>query len=121
VALESKDRRTKIRIKGTVGDRLPKDSLFSSLQEASDFFRNASLAYSDSRTPGMFEGVELRSPHWRVSALDVTEVESNLFAGLHSEAGAAEFECALLMRGAEHEWHGCEPLYAGEMEIQEAA
>lgn len=121
VALESNDRTTRVRVKGTVSDRLPKNSLFGSVDEASDFFRAGSLGYSDARTPGVFEGVKLHSPHWRVSPLDVSEVESNLFGGRNFPSGAAAFECALLMRGAEHEWHGCEPLYAGQLEIAEAA
>jgi hypothetical protein len=29
-------------------------------------------------------------------------------------AGSVELDCALLMRGIDHEWHGREPLYGND-------
>jgi hypothetical protein len=115
IALESDDGLTRLTVKGTARERLPESSLFSSVEEASEFFRAGSLGYSDTRTPGLFDGLELRSFHWKVAPLDVSHVECNLFSDTNNfPPGSAEFECALLMRGIEHEWHGRESLRAPE-------
>ena len=116
VALESDDGETKLRVKGAVSDRLPEGSLFSSVAEASEFFRAGSVGYSATRRAGVYDGLELRSFKWEVSPLDVREVECNLFADAKTfPAGSAAFECALLMRSIEHEWHGRETLRGGEV------
>ena len=111
IALESDDGLTRLTVKGTARERLPDCSLFSSIEEASEFFRAGSLGYSDTRTRGLYDGLELRSFNWKVTPLDVSHVECNLFSDEKNfPPGAAEFECALLMRAIEHEWHGRESL-----------
>jgi hypothetical protein len=116
VALESDDGETKLRVKGVVSERLPEGSLFSSVEEASEFFRAGAVGYSATRTAGVYDGLELRSFKWEVAPLEVSEVECNLFADAKKfPAGSAEFECALLMRSIEHEWHGRETLRGGEV------
>jgi len=113
IGLESDDGQTRLTVKGTAAQRLPDTSIFSSVEEASDFFRAGSLGYSDTRTQGVFDGLELRSFNWRVMPLNVSYVECNLFSDVRNfPPGAAEFECALLMRSIEHEWHGRESLHA---------
>ena len=116
IALESDDGQTRLLVKGTVTERLPRSSIFSSVGEASRFFRAGALGYSDTRTPGVYDGVELRSFDWRVSPLGMERVECNLFSDASNfPPGSAEFECALLMRSTEHEWHGRESLHAEEL------
>jgi len=116
VGLESDDGETKLVVKGVVTDRLPNRSLFGSVDEASEFFRAGSLGYSDTRTAGLYDGLELRSFDWKVAPLDVRHVECNLFENAKNfPKGSAEFECALLMRSIEHEWHGRESLQAPEL------
>ncbi len=114
VALDSDDGRTHLVVEGVVASELPASSVFRSLAEASEFFRRGSLGYSATATPGLFDGLELRSFDWRVRPLAVTAAESSFFGdrGMFP-AGSAELDCALLMRGVEHEWHGREPLLAG--------
>ena len=116
VALQSDDGHTKLRVKGVVSDRLPEGSLFSSVEEASEFFRAGAVGYSATRTAGVYDGLELRSFHWEVAPLHLSAVECNLFEDPKNfPAGSAEFECALLMRSIEHEWHGRETLRGGEV------
>ena len=116
VKLESDDGETKLVVEGTVTDRLPERSVFASVEEASEFFRGGSLGYSDTRKAGIYDGLELRSFDWKVAPLDVRQVECNLFEDPKNfPPGAAEFECALLMRSIEHEWHGRESLRAQEL------
>jgi hypothetical protein len=107
IRLDSDDRRTHLVVEGSAAPELPRTSVFASLQEASDFFARGALGYSVTARPGEFDGLELRSFGWQVSPLAVTRVESSFFEDrtLFPE-GSAVFDCALLMRGIRHEWHG---------------
>jgi hypothetical protein len=107
VRLDSDDRRTHLLVEGRVADALPPGSVFGSLAEASEFFRRGSLGYSVTRRPGEFDGLELRSFAWEVRPLAVERVESSFFGDrVLFPPGSAELDCALLMRGIDHEWHG---------------
>jgi hypothetical protein len=109
VALRSDDGLTSMAVRGRVEDALPASSVFRSLEEASAFFRVGSLGYSATPDPSRFQGLELRCLKWEVEPLAVEEVRSSFF---DDEAlfppGSITFDCALLMRGIEHEWH-CKP------------
>lgn len=111
VALDSDDGRTHVRVAGRVAPDVPAGSVFGSLSAASAFFEAGSLGYSATATPGQFDGLELRCRNWSVRPLEVERVESSFFDEPEQfPPGSAEFDCALLMRGIEHEWHGREPL-----------
>jgi Uncharacterized conserved protein (COG2071) len=110
VALDSDDGRTHLAVEGSVAEELPRTSVFGSLDEASAFFERGSVGYSARTESGVYDGLELRSFNWQVRPLAVRKVESSFFAdrGVFP-AGSVEFDCALLMRGIDHEWHdrGC--------------
>ncbi len=107
VALRSDDGVTSMSVRARRTDRLPTSSIFSSLEEASAFFQGGALGYSATPEPTRFQGLELRCREWKVEPLDVTEVHSSFFddESLFPK-GSIHFDCALLMRGIEHEWHG---------------
>ena len=107
VALRSDDRVTSMEVRGRRVDELPATSVFGSLEEASAFFRAGSLGYSATPRPSHFQGLELRCLSWRAEPLEVEEVRSSFFEdeSLFPQ-GSIGFDCALLMRGIEHEWHG---------------
>lgn len=107
VELNSDDRGTHLLVEGQVADALPPTSVFRSLKEASAFFERGSLGYSITTRPGQFDGLELRSFNWQVQPLAVQKVESSFFENRTLfPADSVEFDCALLMRGIDHEWHG---------------
>ena len=107
VALRSDDGVTAMSVNGRRTDRLPESSVFHSLGEASQFFLSGSLGYSATPDPSRFQGLELRCLNWQVEPLEVEEVRSNFFEDeLLFPKGSIRFDCALLMRGIEHEWHG---------------
>ena len=112
VAMDSDDGRTRLAVEGRLAAELPRTSVFGALQEASDFFQRASVGYSATSCAGVFDGLELRSFSWEVCPLEVRRVESSFFGDrtLFPE-GSVEFDCALLMRGIEHEWHGRDSLH----------
>lgn len=116
VTVRSDDGETLVHVSGTVAERLPDSSVFSSLSAASDFFAGGSLGYSPTRRAGRYEGLELRCASWGVVPLDVDRVESTFFEDQRRfPRGSAAFDCALLMRGIDHEWHGREQLCCGPL------
>jgi hypothetical protein len=107
VALHSDDGVTDMAVSGRVAQRLPSGSVFASLEEASEFFQRGSLGYSATADPGRFEGLELNCQNWQVEPLEAERVKSSFFENeTVFPKGSIEFDCALLMRGIEHEWYG---------------
>lgn len=107
VELTSDDQHTHLLVEGRAAEELPRTSVFGSLSEASVFFERGSLGYSVTAKPGQFEGLELRSFNWHVRPLDVKNVKSSFFENRELfPPGSVDFDCALLMQGIDHEWHG---------------
>jgi hypothetical protein len=111
VTMDSDDGDTHVHVSGKVTDKLPASSVFSSVSEVSEFFERGSLGYSLTHTPLRYDGLQLQCTDWRVEPLDVDRVESSYF---ENEAalpkGSVSFDCALLMRNIDHEWHSREDL-----------
>jgi hypothetical protein len=107
VALASDDGETSMSVRARLTPKLPATSIFRSLEEASDFFQAGSLGYSATTEANRFQGLELRCNQWRVEPLEIEEVTSSFFddASLFPK-GSIHFDCALLMRDIQHEWHG---------------
>ena len=85
--------------------------MFSSLAEVSEFFDRGALGYSETKTAGRFDGLELCCKNWRVESLEIERIESSYFEDeSRFPPGSVEFDCALLMRGIQHEWHSREDL-----------
>ena len=97
---------TRVCVSGRVADRFPATSVFKSLEAASKFFEQGALGYSVTENARKFDGLELRSFGWKIEPLAVEAVESSFFANEQLfPRGSLEFDCALLMRDIEHEWH----------------
>jgi hypothetical protein len=115
IRFESDDRQVRASVTARLADALTAESVFRSVQEASHFFEGGSLGYSATRDAGRFDGLELRCKRWSVQPLAVDAVESSFFDDRAKfPAGAATFDCALLMRGVEHAWHSREELCCAE-------
>jgi hypothetical protein len=107
VSMLSEEGNSNVHVNATVADRLPSDSIFQNTKTASSFFEHGSLGYSETGTPGKYDGLELRCQNWSVKALDVHKVTSGYFEDVSRfPKGSVEFDCALLMRDIDHEWHG---------------
>lgn len=106
ISLDSDDDGTHVAVDGRLGSDWPAKSVFQSVEEASQFFERGSLGYSVTRQPGCFDGLELRTFGWKIEPLTVETVASSFFEDQRLfPLGSIEFDCALLMRGIEHEWH----------------
>lgn len=111
VVLDSDDSQTHLAVEARATATLTSTSIFSTLAEASAFFEGGSLGYSPAMQSETFDGLELRSFNWQVEPLVVSYVKSSFFEDKNlCPPGSAEFDCALLMRGIDHEWHRHEPL-----------
>ena len=106
VVMNSDDGKAHVAVEATVTQALPAHSVFESLEAASGFFEKGSVGYAPSARAGELHGLELRSFGWRVQPLSVERVESSFFGDVAVfPLGSVEFDCALLMRAIEHEWH----------------
>lgn len=86
--------------------RIPVTSIFASLDEASEFFARGSVGFSAARNPTCCDGLELFTSSWEVEPMDVQSVRSSFFEDTKRfPKGTIYFDCALLMRNIEHEWH----------------
>ena len=78
LAMQSDDRDTSIEISASIDRSFPGDSIFGSLDEASQFFEAGSVGYSPARD-GSLDGMELRVEQWEVEGLNVQSVRSSFF------------------------------------------
>ena len=107
VALRSDDGETSLSVRGSRTADWPATSVFATKDEASSFFRAGSLGYSATPNPRQFQGLELACTSWQVESLHVDEVHSSYFENRSIfPPGSIEYDCTLLMRGIDHEWHG---------------
>jgi len=115
VSMRSDDDAASVEVVARVSDEFPAESVFDSLEEVSAFFEAGSLGYSATRFAGRYDGLELRCRDWNVQPLLVEQVASSFFQDPARFApGTVEFDCALLMRGIHHEWHGRDDLCCAE-------
>lgn len=102
-----------IRVAGRVSPTIPGNSVFRSVEEAAQFFREGSEGYSITTTPGRYDGVELQLETWNLEAFAVDEVASSYFDDERSfPAGSATFDSAFLMRDIRHAWHSLPDVFA---------
>jgi hypothetical protein len=107
IQLQSEDRVTQVHVTGRIGSDLPRQSIFGSLNQASEFFENGSLGYSATRNQNHFDGLELQCVNWQLEPLDVSHLKSSFFDDTDRfPKGSIEFDCGLLMRNIQHQWHG---------------
>lgn len=106
------DGTTEVAFAGRLASTLPADSVFPTLEAAAGFFSLGATGYSATRSPGRYHGMELHSLNWSIAPLVVDQAQSAFFGATHRfPPGSATPDCALLMRGIEHEWHSRPDLY----------
>jgi hypothetical protein len=104
--MRSDDQVTSVCIQGHVAKNLATDSIFRSLDEASEFFRRGALGWSARTNENTFDGLELSCEQWRMEPLAVERVESRFFQNRELfPTGSATFDSAFLMRNIPHQWH----------------
>ena len=105
-SMNSQDKVVNVDLNGTFADRLPADSIFSDLSEASAFFEKGSLGYSVTKGEDHLDGLTLEIKTWKVKPLQLDSVSSSFFDDRSVfPKGTIEFDHALIMKNIEHEWH----------------
>jgi hypothetical protein len=106
LAMRARDGEVAVEVRGRAADHLPPTSRLGSLDEATAFFRKGSLGHSPSARGQRLDGLSLITRTWSVAALDVQHVHSSFFSDrARFPEGSLQFDCALVMRNIEHEWH----------------
>ena len=106
IGFKSSDNTT-ISIEATKTDTFNPDSIFETLNNVSKFMESGALGYSPNGDK--YEGLLLKTYHWKVEPLDVISVNSSFFENLDNfPKGSIKFDNALLMTGIEHEWNSVE-------------
>jgi len=112
ISLKSTDSTVAVQIEGATAKELPRNSIFSSLAEASAFFEAGSVGYSVTHDPNRLDGLNLKTEQWHVEPLEIRNVQSSYFSDVTKfPPGSIEFDHALLMKNVAHEWHSAEDLY----------
>lgn len=94
---------TEILIDATETRSFSDQSIFETLDNASDFFKNGDLGYSPNKHK--FDGLRLKAYNWKVRPLEVQNVKSSFFENEEIfPKGSVTFDNALLMTDIEHEW-----------------
>jgi hypothetical protein len=107
ISLESDDGQVHLSVAGRRVNALPAESIFASMQQASEFFEAGAMGYSATGQEGRFDGLELRCHGWKVEPIEIESLASSFFDDRNRfPAESARLDCALLMRGVRHEWHG---------------
>jgi len=105
--MRSEDNETFVRVLARIAERIPHDSIFQTLDDASQFFLGGALGWSARPAQAEFDGLELHCDAWRMEPLAVERVESSFFSNPRLfPAGSAKFDSAFLMRNIAHEWIG---------------
>jgi hypothetical protein len=113
VRIVEEDGREQLAFAGRPASSLPASSVFPTLAEAAGFFSLGATGYSATRAPGHYHGMELRCPRWTIEPLHIEAVRSRFYEDAELfPRGAAEVDCALLMRDVDHEWHSRPDLFA---------
>lgn len=103
IAFKSSDGTT-IAIGGDKTEKLNSHSIFSNLDEASEFFEGGAVGYSPNGDK--FDGLKLKTFNWKIEPLHVTAVQSSFFENEELfPKGSVQFDNALLMTQIKHEWH----------------
>ncbi len=106
IVVDSGDRQTHVAVDAQLVTDLSAGSVFGTLAAASRFFEQGSVGYSPMLHSDELQGLQLQSYTWQVEPLAVSRVESSFFADPQRfPPGSCTFDCALLMRHIEHEWH----------------
>jgi len=96
-------------------DRFPFNSVFQSLEHASQFFESGCIGYSSRPQDCTLDGLRLHVPAWIVQPLEVERAESAFFGDPDQfPPGHIKLDHALLMRDIKHEWHA-EPAMTAEL------
>jgi hypothetical protein len=106
VQVASRDGMVHIEVEAHLAAELPPGSIFTSLEDASGFFRCAPAGYAATPAQGVFDGVELETADFTLQPLRLDKAASSFFDDRRRfPAGTAVPDSAFLMSGLSTIWH----------------
>lgn len=105
VRYRSDDGDVSLEVRSRPAERMPRSSLFDTVEEASEFYRRDSIGYSPARGGGTCDATEFQPKTWNARPLDIECVHSSWFDDeTRFPRGSIELDSALLMRGVASTW-----------------
>lgn len=105
--MKSEDGEVSVSFAGKFAENLPENSIFNSLEEASNFFEKGSLGYSATQNADKLDGIFLKIENWKVAPLELAFVHTSFYENEDIfPKNSIEFDHALFMENIAHEWHG---------------
>jgi hypothetical protein len=118
VQVSSHDGQVRIAVRAHRTAGVMAGSVFTSVEQASEFFRCAPVGYAVTPTSGVFDGVALTAEGWGIEALLLDEVRSSFFDNpARFPPGTAVPDSAFLMAGLETCWRPQPSLVAVEERV----
>lgn len=103
--MQSEDLDTSLLVEAKLSDTFPSDSMFTSVDHASECFRDCPVGISPSSHAGRFKKIRLQTKTWSVKPLEVINLRSSFYENKSLfPNGSIRFDNALLMEGIEHQW-----------------
>lgn len=105
VNMESQDGYASVSVTADLSNTFPSNSMFDSLDQASEYFKCCSVGISPSILPDKFKSIRLETKTWAVRPLEVSNLQSSYFENpsLFPD-GSIHFDNALLMERIAHRW-----------------
>ncbi len=108
-SMKSEDGEVSVNFAGKISENLPKNSIFASLNDSSNFFEKGSLGYSVTKDADELDGISLKIENWKVEPLELDFVHTSFYENQTIfPKNSIEFDHALLMKNIAHEWHSAE-------------
>jgi hypothetical protein len=106
VKVKSVDHYTNLHVRAIESKSFPSDSMFRSIDRASECFEECSVGCSPSTKAGRFKRIQLKTKNWSVKPLEIQELSSTFFEDTAIfPKGTISFDNALLMENISQEWH----------------
>lgn len=102
-AVQSIDGTMDLRVEARESDRMSAESIFDSLDDASEYFKASTCGCSPNQES--YDQLELEPHNWNFSPLYIEHLETSWFEReTRFPAGTIEFDSAFIMRDIDHEW-----------------
>jgi hypothetical protein len=111
VAFRSRDDNVEVDVVVSIEQELDDSRLFPNVEDASSFFEQGAVGFSPGHDPSKLEAVQLTTHAWRVEPCRIGHARSTFFDRLPT--GAAQLDCALVMRRVPVAWNALPGVLAG--------
>lgn len=104
--VQSVDGNSDVSFSAKYSNAWPSQSVFPTVEEASEFFRHGDCGFSCSLHGNSVEGMQLRAFTWSPIVLEVGLSKCSFYSDTSwFPRGSVEFDCGLMLRAVPHEWH----------------